>query len=102
MDPATGAPWCPDCARSIHVARRVVGELRGTLIEVDVGTRSEWRDRENPVRVGDLKLTGIPAFAFLDKNMEVVDVVKKPLEKAASEKEAEDIIRDFVKKNVLS
>ena len=36
LDPETGAPWCPDCARCLDAARSRVAAVGGTLLEVQV------------------------------------------------------------------
>ncbi len=42
-DPATGQPWCPDCARALPAMRKLVKEAGGTLLEVEVGPREAWK-----------------------------------------------------------
>ncbi|KAL6753256.1 hypothetical protein V8C86DRAFT_2730020 [Haematococcus lacustris] len=48
---ADGTPWCPDCAVSIPIVRSMVSDVGGSLLEVEVGSGSEWRDAQHPLRV---------------------------------------------------
>ena len=58
-----GEPWCPDVRRALPVVRKLVAERNGTLLEVCVGQRQDWKDQEHPFRHDPrLKLTGIPAL----------------------------------------
>mmetsp|Transcript_953 Transcript_953/g.2942 ORF Transcript_953/g.2942 Transcript_953/m.2942 type:complete len:135 (-) Transcript_953:227-631(-) len=62
-DPDTGVLWCPDCARALPAARKLVAETGGTLLQVNVGDRPVWKDPNHPYRQEpDLKLTGVPTI----------------------------------------
>ena len=56
-----GQPWCPDVRRTLPVARRLIAETGGTLLEVCVGPRAVWKDLDHPFRHDpELQLGGIP------------------------------------------
>ncbi|EFJ42501.1 hypothetical protein VOLCADRAFT_107196 [Volvox carteri f. nagariensis] len=46
-----GRPWCPDCSAAMPIIREVVLGAGGSLLEVSVGTRADWADRQHPMRV---------------------------------------------------
>jgi len=55
--------WCPDCVRAAPAVRRAVARSGGSVLEVDVGDRGEWRDATHPLRVDPtLQLTGVPTL----------------------------------------
>ncbi|PNW80380.1 hypothetical protein CHLRE_07g315100v5 [Chlamydomonas reinhardtii] len=61
---AAGAMWCPDCVRAVPAVLRAAAAAPGTLLEVDVGQRTDWRgNATHPFRTAPaLKLTGIPTL----------------------------------------
>ncbi|GFR48086.1 hypothetical protein Agub_g9925 [Astrephomene gubernaculifera] len=47
----SGRPWCRDCAAALPIIREVVLGSGGSLLEVSVGRREEWSNRQHPLRV---------------------------------------------------
>ena len=59
--PWRAGDWCPDCVRSTPAVRAAAAGA--ALLEVDVGSSAEWKDRSHPLRQDpQLKLTGIPTL----------------------------------------
>jgi hypothetical protein len=91
-DPATGVPWCPDCARTLAGVRKALAH--GSLLEVEV-TRAEWK---NPAAPSPLRaaygLSGIPALALLSEGGDgaVARLLGPELEGAGSPGEAEALV----------
>jgi len=96
-----GEPWCPDCARCISAAREVVRDAGGTLLEVNVGPRPEWKDPDHPLRHDrTFKVGGIPTLVRWGARKEgggaELARLSDVLEKAADPAEARRILQDFV------
>lgn len=50
IDEKSGEPWCGDCARALPFARAAVKSIGGTLLEVQVGRKTDWKDKMHPFR----------------------------------------------------
>ncbi|CAD7703180.1 unnamed protein product [Ostreobium quekettii] len=62
-DPETGESWCGDTNRALPIARELVREAGGTLLEVAVGSRPVWKDEHHPFRHDpELHLTCVPTM----------------------------------------
>lgn len=64
--PCYAAGWCPDCVRADPAIRGALKD-QGTLLEVDVGDRIEWRSPGHPLRT-ELQVTGVPTLICWGKN----------------------------------
>ena len=66
-DPATGQPWCPDCARAVPAVVAAAAAAGVTLLVVDVGARPAWKAPEHPLRTqAGLQLRCIPTLLAWD------------------------------------
>ena len=92
-DPRTRAPWCPDCARSATAVRSGVAAAGGSLLEVEVGGRSEWKGvADHPSRVDPPRIAGVPTLVAYDARGSELARVGGELESAASEGEAARVV----------
>lgn len=68
-DPQTKEPWCPDCRISKPVIDKTVQDFQFndvlSLAVVQVGTKDEWKDDQNPYRLHELRITAIPTLISL-------------------------------------
>ncbi|CAG9460739.1 unnamed protein product [Pedinophyceae sp. YPF-701] len=98
IDPASGQPWCPDCARSLHAAEEEVVGAGGTLLLVFVGDRDTWRNPKHPLRMDpDLRVTGLPTMMRWGAGGKLGEVGAE-LEKAGTPEAAREVIRDFIER----
>lgn len=96
-DPSTGKPWCPDCVKALAGINAAVAKAGGSLLEVDVGTRSQWRGVVDHVaRVSPPKISGVPTLVAYGGDGEEVGRLGARLESAADEEEAGRVVREWV------
>lgn len=95
-DARTGQPWCPDCERSMQAAREVVRAAGGTLLEVQVGSRPQWKDAGHPFRLDPaLRLTGVPTLIHWVAGAPAARLGPE-LEAAKTQEQAAQLIHSFV------
>ena len=95
-DPATGKPWCPDCARSISGVRAAAAALSAGLVEVEL-TRAEWKNpaAPSPLR-SEYGLSGIPSLGLVGDEGNVTSVLGPELEAAGGNDAAEALVKKWV------
>ncbi|KXS20460.1 cysteine synthase B [Gonapodya prolifera JEL478] len=97
-----GLEWCPDVRRAVPSIRQLVRERGGTLLEVRVGQRSEWKDQRHPLRQPGwgIEVKGVPALvrwrAARSGNDRWGRSIGKELEGLASEEEARRVAERFL------
>lgn len=90
------ADWCPDCTRSNAVVREALAAAGKPLLVVDVGTRSDWKARDTPLRRdARFALSGIPTLVRWQGGV-VTAKLERPLEHAASPAAALKAVAQFV------
>jgi Eukaryotic protein of unknown function (DUF953) len=97
-DPATGKPWCPDCARSVAAIKSGVSAAGGSLLEVDVGARADWKGVATHVaRVQPPKISGVPTLVAYSAGGDEVGRLGARLEAAADEAAAAAVVEEWLK-----
>lgn len=65
--PGTETPWCRDCAKVLPIVRKLIGQIKGSLLEVQIGEKDEWHDMHHPLRQdSDVMLRFIPTLIYWD------------------------------------
>lgn len=96
-DPATGKPWCPDCVKAATGIKDGVDAAGGSLLEVDVGTRAQWKGVADHVsRVSPPKISGVPTLIAYGSDGEEVGRLGARLEAAADEGAAAACVEEWV------
>ncbi|RKO91243.1 DHS-like NAD/FAD-binding domain-containing protein [Blyttiomyces helicus] len=71
---STGESWCPDCVVADPKIRKTILKIPdSTLVEVPVGSRTQWRTPDNAMRIHPkIKLTVIPTLIEFGKDGSIV------------------------------
>lgn len=95
-NPETGESWCGDTNRALPVARKLVREAGGTLLEVQVGSRPEWKDPQHPFRHRpELQLTCVPTMIRWSDSGPA-ERIGPELESAKTQQEVEAVLHAFM------
>eukprot|EP01079_Euglenida_sp_SAG-EU17-18_P003351 gene3351-637_t len=98
LDPASGVPWCPDCVKCVPAAIQAARETGGTILEVGVGSRADWKSPGHPLRLSPWNLGGIPTLSRVRQG-QLAEQVGHELE-SADGPAAQNIVRQFIWDNV--
>lgn len=100
LDPETQQPWCPDCAMTGTAISKLVQWFGGSLLEVRIGTKTEWKDPNHPFRQDPLlQLPCIPTLIKWDQSGPSKSVrIALELE-VKSEAEAYQVVYTFLKQH---
>ena len=67
-DPTTRLSWCPDCVKIDPLIRKLAKDLQIELIEVPVGDRNSWKDKQNNFyrTQSYIPVTSVPTLVRID------------------------------------
>ena len=91
-----GLPWCPDCVRSLPAVQSEVSKAGGSLLEVRVGEKSEWKTPSHPFRSPPLSIKGVPTLIAVLPSGELGARAGPELEAAENSEEAATITAAFI------
>jgi len=65
--------WCPDCIDTVPNIRRILEiESNTDIVEIDVGTREEWRNQDHPLRKHSIMpISEIPTVVKCQKEQNI-------------------------------
>ncbi|GIL73773.1 hypothetical protein Vretimale_5360 [Volvox reticuliferus] len=91
-----GRPWCGDCAAAMPIIREVVLGAGGSLLEVSVGKREDWANRQHPMRVDpDCPVRFVPTLYYWSEKG-CGSSVANPLNNDETEESLRLIVAKFV------
>ncbi|KAJ3344301.1 hypothetical protein HDU93_000091 [Gonapodya sp. JEL0774] len=102
-----GLEWCPDVRRAAPAVRKLVAQRGGTLLEVMVGQKAEWKDSRHPLRQSGwgVEINGVPTLVRWRSSRPGQErwgrSIGKQLEGLGSDAEAERLVAAFMDETAI-
>mmetsp|Transcript_16147 Transcript_16147/g.34964 ORF Transcript_16147/g.34964 Transcript_16147/m.34964 type:complete len:201 (+) Transcript_16147:174-776(+) len=96
--PGTDVPWCGDCAVNLPIIRAIVGNAGGSLLEVQAGSKNEWRSRSHPLRTDpDAPIAYLPTLYHWSSSGGPSSHISRALSSDESVEELRLVVAKFIR-----